>query len=836
MSHRWLGWLVLARMLAQPAAQDEPIFVAPWTAGDAASLMDVGDLNEDGLGDVVLIHEHRIDLRVRVGLNDGSLHPAGTAELNDVVWGLTVADFDGDSGLDVLCQVGGNLQLFQYDPGTLVPGPVTGVRGSLIDVADFNLDGLPDALIAGGSPPPYSVFVMLNAGDGSFALESALPTTLSPDSAVGELNGDGLPDIVLSGTFQGVLNQWLGNGLGEFMQGPPFQPDQYLYDFALLDLTSDGRDELLVTLNIYPLTLAHFPNLGDQGFGPAEALPEDHGAVLRVLADLDEDGRTDVVAGEYELLTVNRNDGDGGLVVSQGTSVLQSQKVPVRVIDMNGDGDLDLVAAPGDVPYPFVPYVSITHGFGDGRFAGWLAAGGMPVRYMGLNDLDEDGRDDMVVGSENEQTRVWLADIGGTFGPVHLDIDGPAVGAVLDADGDGHFDLFSPGDDVGTKVSVRLGDGQGGFGEPITSASGAGLFLETGDINADGLADLVSHGMGGHFHAHLSLGDGKFEKIDTTAEDTCALCYEPALADLDGDGWVDFAFGPLVPGAGDGLLVHRGDGTGVFPVAVGSQPGLNTRGLEPVDVDFDGLLDLVTLRPAFDDVYVLPNDGQGGFALAPVLHASGVHWPKRLRLADFTGDGILDVFVAGLHPEGILPGDVGAILTGSPSGQYLPEHVFDLSDASESATVGDVDGDGWPDVVTTGFSWRSLVQLNRWGPWNDHGHTLDGAQGKPRQIGSGPLGPNMSVTVELHDGAHLTKAFQVLGLTAARLPFHGGVLVPSPDHVNGPYFTDEEGDLSMGGAMKALPSGATVWMQVWLVDAAGPEGWSASNALSFTRP
>ncbi len=454
---------------------------------------------------------------------------------------------------------------------------------------------------------------------------------------------------------------------------------------------------------------------------------------------------------------------------------------------------------------------------------------------LGLG-ADEDGRDDMVVGSENEQTRVWLADIGGTFGPVHLDIDGPAVGAVLDADGDGHFDLFSPGDDVGTKVSVRLGDGQGGFGEPITSASGAGLFLETGDINADGLADLVSHGMGGHFHAHLSLGDGKFEKIDTTAEDTCALCYEPALADLDGDGWVDFAFGPLVPGAGDGLLVHRGDGTGVFPVAVGSQPGLNTRGLEPVDVDFDGLLDLVTLRPAFDDVYVLPNDGQGGFALAPVLHASGVHWPKRLRLADFTGDGILDVFVAGLHPEGILPGDVGAILTGSPSGQYLPEHVFDLSDASESATVGDVDGDGWPDVVTTGFSWRSLVQLNRWGPWNDHGHTLDGAQGKPRQIGSGPLGPNMSVTVELHDGAHLTKAFQVLGLTAARLPFHGGVLVPSPDHVNGPYFTDEEGDLSMGGAMKALPSGATVWMQVWLVDAAGPEGWSASNALSFTRP
>ena len=119
--------------------------------------------------------------------------------------------------------------------------------------------------------------------------------------------------------------------------------------------------------------------------------------------------------------------------------------------------------------------------------------------------------------------------------------------------------------------------------------------------------------------------------------------------------------------------------------------------------------------------------------------------------------------------------------------------------------------------------------------WTWLGNDLAGVNGKPLMVPTGTLAPASPWTLSLTDAAPSTTAFLITGLSTVYLPIKGGVLVPA-NHVLIPLPTNASGELSFGGVLGAPPSGATFYMQYWIIDAAGPFGFSASNGLSGTTP
>ena len=119
--------------------------------------------------------------------------------------------------------------------------------------------------------------------------------------------------------------------------------------------------------------------------------------------------------------------------------------------------------------------------------------------------------------------------------------------------------------------------------------------------------------------------------------------------------------------------------------------------------------------------------------------------------------------------------------------------------------------------------------------WNWLGNDLAGVAGEPLAIPTGTLQAGSPCTLSLTDAAPNSTAFLVVGFSTIYANIKGGVLVPAA-HAVIPLPTNASGELSFGTNLGAPPSGANFYIQYWILDAAGPCGFSASNAFSGTIP
>ena len=119
--------------------------------------------------------------------------------------------------------------------------------------------------------------------------------------------------------------------------------------------------------------------------------------------------------------------------------------------------------------------------------------------------------------------------------------------------------------------------------------------------------------------------------------------------------------------------------------------------------------------------------------------------------------------------------------------------------------------------------------------WDYLGNELAGVSGEPLVIPTGTLQGSSPWTLSLSNAAPSTTAFLILGLTTANANVKGGVLVPTPTFIF-PLPTNASGELSFGGTLGTPPSGVSFYIQYWMIDAAGPYGYAASNGLSGTTP
>ena len=172
-------------------------------AGISSEALAVGDFNGDAIPDLAIVNASQM-ATVLLGDGTGTFTTSWTGSVGTTfdVAGLAVADINGD-GISDLVLANGDYDgansdvtvLLGKGDGTFTVRPSLHVTGTFgyeagLAVGDFNGDGIPD-LVTNGS-------VLVNNGDGTFTVTSALTNVWSMFIAVGDFNGDGLSDLEVS--------------------------------------------------------------------------------------------------------------------------------------------------------------------------------------------------------------------------------------------------------------------------------------------------------------------------------------------------------------------------------------------------------------------------------------------------------------------------------------------------------------------------------------------------------------------------------------------------------------------------------------------------------------
>ena len=282
--------------------------------------------------------------------------------------------------------------------------------------------------------------------------------------------------------------------------------------------------------------------------------------------------------------------------------------------------------------------------------------------------------------------------------------------AAADFTGQGHVDLVA-GNGLSYDITVLLGDGAGGYQDPVTlpidDAQFGYVLVKTADVTGDGNADIVATG----FDADSILvfagdGSGGFAAPERHTTGSGQTPRGLIIADVNGDGAPD-----LVTANGDtgDVSVLIADGSGSFAAAAGFVAGQFPNALAAGDVDGDGKLDLVTANADTLDISVLIGDGAGHFAAPQSLSIGANAEPRSVAIADVDGDGQADIVTANAgrdespFPPPELPGTV-SVLLGDGSGGFAAAVQLPAGDGdgrADAIAVADLTGDGHADIVVS---------------------------------------------------------------------------------------------------------------------------------------
>jgi hypothetical protein len=504
-----------------------------------------------------------------------------------------------------------------------------------IVTADFNHDGIQDFVTAGGG-------LMFGLSDGGLSVGTPINDSWAWSLQTVDFNADGWPDVIMAGCG-GTIDLWLNQHDGSF---------------------------------------------AESFFNPANS-----GCVWGVgVADFNNDGLLDLAActpGGIELL-FQVGDAGSGLQFSPASTNLSTSNCDDLAVLRNSDG----IASLASIDSTSGQSVTVWLGIGDGGFQQPMVLpdidAGLVVSAIQAADLNLDGLSDLIVAG-GSALAIYLNADGGAFAPGFVAVSQPNSSvyhvSIADVNGDGFPDVVSAGSGAcGGDVQLFVSDCHGGF---ITSR----------DVDPDGGPSMGVAALQSATESRPGLVTGNLCTGEITVFPAKALACLPTptwglarifapsswpttgmvlpqlvSADFNQDGIADLV-------SSDGVVMY-----GLANGGLVAGPTINDTfayGLQAVDLNGDGWPDIVMehcgagddAMPGHVGIWMnLTDGGFTGYALS--LPDGGVCTPSA-AVADFNGDGILDLALCTLDGLQMLYGDGGFIAAlGNAPGFMSPQEVL----------------------------------------------------------------------------------------------------------------------------------------------------------------
>lgn len=472
---------------------------------------------------------------------------------------------------------------------------------------------------------------------------------------------------------------------------------------------------------------------------------------------------------------------------------------------------------------------------------------GMQLTDVHAADLDGDGDLDVLATHENDPPITWHRNLGGGVfsGAIALHSPDPfffrsseSVRSI-DYDLDGDLDLvadltkYHPSLGESTNLEVYKNAGNATFTNaasyPFIFSSLAGLAVA--DLEGDGDDDIF-YGAWADSVFVLESTHGALPLFPALLTEEVFAPVQILPTDLDGDGDSDLV---VTSWQGNSVTWFENPGRLPFgPEQVISSAANGAGAVSAGDLDGDADIDVIAGGSSSGVPHLrwYENQGGGSFVAHPIT--IGSTYPNSVEAADLDGDGDLDLLLGEFHGVSWYAND--------GQGQFGPRQpIGDPTLHVRAAHAADIDGDSVPDVLAGAspsfdahIAWFPSLLTE---PWTNLLSGLAGLLGTPSLVGAGTLEIGSSGSLVL--SAAKPSAFGMLftSLASTPAPFKGGTLVPVPVLLSFPVATNPAGQLPL--AWNGWPSGlsgASLYLQYAIVDAAAPAGVSLSNALRADVP
>jgi hypothetical protein len=740
-----------------------------WHTGANPGTSIITDLNNDGKLDIVTTAFQGNEIDIFVGNGDGSFQigttysTGGTTNPN----GLVAADLNGDGFVDlVVSNANGSALVFMNDgTGTLAlsgsPIALTSSGGKVV-TGDFNQDGKADvAIIVGGN----ALNVLLGNGDGTFQTPVSYALGNGPTGLVtADLNGDGTADLAASNVNDNTVSVLLGNGDGTFQAGVSYSAGSGPFSLDAI-ASSGGSAPDLVVADTFENSIRILANNGSGVFTLSPAYSDGAGPTALVATNLDGDSRQDVA-------TSNANGANVSIFLGRTPTTL-SLAVSPNPASVGAVVTLTATITPSTVTGT-VSFFDAGNLIGTSTIASGVAVMTTSSLAFGTHPLSASFTASGIFGGSVSNTVNEVIQNGSGV-TLSASPSAPVLGNPVTITA-----TLSPSSATGT---VAFQDGGTFLGEAVvtsgvasitTATLGAGTHSIVGRYSGDAnnlagtsapLLLTVTAAAGGGFGSPTtySLGNGP---------------YSIVMGDFNNDGKADLA---ATSWSANNVTVLYGNGDGTFGGTVTFNVGTNPVAIATGDLNGDGLADLVVVNNGSGTLSVALNNGSGGFNAPASISVGSL--PTAVAILDANLDSSADIVVTVSGSNQI------KILLGNGDGTFNTPTVQTIGGGSKAIIAADFNNDGIPDLAIACGNGANIAIGKGDGTFNKV--VIFKADVGPVSIAAGDLRHTGNLDLVIANA--ISNDVTVL-LGAGNGKFSGGVNYPTGEFPQSVVLTDFNGD------------------------------------------